>query len=113
MQDEEFDRSQHLRSIPVWLGKRGTLLLSTLFHLCAAVLVIWAGVIGGFGPLYWTGSAIFIALLVYQHLLVKPDDLSRVNLAFMNTNGVASVVFAFFVISELWLRHIASPFHGF
>jgi 4-hydroxybenzoate polyprenyltransferase len=104
MQDEEFDKSNSLRSIPVVLGKRGTLLLSDIFHVCSGVLVIYAGIYAGFGLWYWLGAAVFIGLLIYQHLLVKPDDLSRVNLAFMTTNGIASVVFAVFVLIELYLH---------
>ncbi len=50
-------------------------------------------------------NAFFCAMLIYQHLLVKPNDLSRVNFAFMTTNGIASVVFAvFFLLDRLWIR---------
>jgi len=104
MQDEAFDRSQNLRSIPVALGKKGALRLSVLLHLCSALLVICAGIYAGFGIFYWVGSLLFISLLIYQHLIVKADDLSRVNLAFMTTNGIASVLFAVFVILELLTR---------
>ncbi|HEV7231128.1 MAG TPA: UbiA-like polyprenyltransferase [Bacteroidia bacterium] len=103
MQDEDFDRSNKLRSIPAWLGKRNTLILSDVFHVLSALLVISAGLYAGFGIWYWIGTAIFTGLLIYQHLLVKPDDLSRVNLAFMTTNGVASVLFSVFVLIELML----------
>jgi 4-hydroxybenzoate polyprenyltransferase len=51
--------------------------------------------------LYWTGAAIFVALLIWQHLIVRPDDLSRVTLAFQTTNGIASILFALFVIVDL------------
>jgi 4-hydroxybenzoate polyprenyltransferase len=103
MQDEEFDKSNSLRSIPAWLGKRNTLILSDVFHVLSALFVIAAGLYAGFGIWYWIGTVIFIGLLLYQHLLVKPDDLSRVNLAFMTTNGVASVLFSVFVLIELLL----------
>jgi 4-hydroxybenzoate polyprenyltransferase len=65
--------------------------------------VITAGWQGGFGWIYWLGAVVFIGMLVYQHSLVKPSDLSRVNLAFMTANGIASVVFAIFVISDLFI----------
>ena len=104
LQDEEFDKENRLNSIPVMLGKRNALWVSVLLH------VVTAGAIAGFalvsegGWALWTGAGAFAALLVYQHLLVKPNDLSRVNLAFFTTNGVASVVFAAFVIADIFLR---------
>ena len=56
-----------------------------------------------FGTWYWAGAAVFVALLIYQHTLVKYNDLSCVNLAFFTTNGVASVLFLGFVLLELFL----------
>lgn len=103
LQDEEFDKSQNLKSIPVFLGKIKALMLSNFFHLISAVLVLLAGYLAHFGMWYWIGSLIFIGLLIYQHLLVKPNDLSKVNLAFFTTNGIASVVFAVFVLLEILL----------
>jgi 4-hydroxybenzoate polyprenyltransferase len=103
LQDEEFDRSQKLHSIPVLLGKKGALRLSELLHLITATLVVVAGFYGSFNYLYWIGAGIFIALLIYQHSIVKPQDLSRVNLAFFTTNGIGSVVFACCVILDLFL----------
>jgi 4-hydroxybenzoate polyprenyltransferase len=58
-------------------------------------------VVGHFNLLYWVGALFYVAMLVYQHLLVKPNDLSKVNMAFANTNGLASVVFAVFTIASL------------
>lgn len=103
LQDEEFDRSQSLNSIPAWLGKTGGLLFSEILHGIAAALVIGIGVVGHFGWLYCIGAGVFIIMLISQHLLVKPHDLSRVNLAFMTTNGIASVVFAVFAITDMFL----------
>ena len=54
-----------------------------------------------FGTLYWVGAGIFVAMLIYQHLIVKPTDLSKVNRAFFTANGIASVVFGIFVITNL------------
>ena len=101
--DAEFDRSQKLRSIPAWLGIKGALRFSEMLHLLTVALLILAGLRGNFSYLYWTGATVFILLLVYQHLIVKPHDLSRVNLAFGTTNGIASVLFAAFTISDLLL----------
>jgi 4-hydroxybenzoate polyprenyltransferase len=104
LQDEEFDKSQKLYSMPSWLGKARSLRVSEVLHGLSTAAVLAAGVYGGFGILYWIGVAIFISMLVYQHRLVKPNDLSRVNLAFMTANGIASVVFSVFVISGLFVR---------
>jgi len=103
LQDEEFDRENNLFSIPVWLGKKGALNLAKVLHGVAEILLLATGLLGGFHWLYWVGYAVFVLLLLYQHRLVKPNDLSKVNLAFFTTNGVASVVFASFVIADLYL----------
>jgi 4-hydroxybenzoate polyprenyltransferase len=104
LQDEEFDRSQKLYSMPAWLGKEKALRVSELLHLLSAACVVGAGKLGNFGWLYWVGVLVFIGMLVYQHSVVKPNDLRRVNLAFMTANGIASVVFAAFVISDLFIN---------
>jgi 4-hydroxybenzoate polyprenyltransferase len=103
LQDEEFDKLQNLKSIPVFMGKRGALNFSSFLHALTIAFVIVAGMLGEGKVLFWIGAAIFIILLVYQHFLVKPNDLSKVNLAFFTTNGIASVVFAGFVIGDLFL----------
>jgi 4-hydroxybenzoate polyprenyltransferase len=101
LQDIEFDKSENLKSIPVMLGRKGALILSAFFHLAALLLVLWAGFLGGFRYLYWIGAAIFAILLVWEHMIVKPRDISRVNLAFATMNGMASVIYACFVIADI------------
>ncbi len=103
LQDEDFDRQQHLHSIPAWLGKANALTFSKVLHTVAACIVVYVGFYGHFSISYWIGSSIFIGMLIYQHLLVKPTDLSKVNLAFMTSNGIASVVFAIFFLLDLWM----------
>src|SRR6476620_9671829 len=103
LQDVEFDRSQQLHSIPAALGKKNALQVSELLHLLSAACVVAAGVYGHFHWIYWMGIAVFVGMLIYQHSIVKPDDLRKVNLAFMTANGIASVVFAVLVISDLLL----------
>jgi 4-hydroxybenzoate polyprenyltransferase len=103
LQDEEFDRTQQLHSIPAALGIRNALAVSTLLHVCSAVFIICAGIAGHFNLVYWAGALFYIAMLTYQHLLVKPTDLSKVNMAFANTNGIASVVFATFTITSFFI----------
>jgi 4-hydroxybenzoate polyprenyltransferase len=104
LQDEEFDKSKNLRSIPVFLGKKGALTLSVFLHVLSALCVIYAGVYANFSFWYWIGVCFFSGLLIYQHTLVKPNDLSKVNLAFFTTNGIASVVFAVFVLLDLYVK---------
>jgi len=105
LQDEEFDKTNKLYSIPVWLGKAKALRVSELLHVFSAVCVLIAGWRGNFGWLYWIGAVIFIGMLIYQHSIVKPNDLKRVNIAFMTANGIASVVFAIFVIADFFLNN--------
>ncbi|SDC35541.1 UbiA-like polyprenyltransferase [Niabella drilacis] len=104
LQDEAFDRHNELYSIPSVLGGRKALRVSELLHLLSAVAVIAAAFKGNFGVLYWAGVAVFVGMLIYQHSIVKPGDLRRVNLAFMTANGIASVVFAVFVIMDMFFR---------
>lgn len=103
LQDEDFDRSLSLNSIPAWLGKVGALHFSEALHLVAGILAIIIGLEGDFHWLYIIGAAVFILMLISQHLLVKPNDLSRVNIAFMTTNGIASVVYGVFAIADMLL----------
>jgi len=103
LQDEEFDKSKKLKSIPVLLGKKGALLFSTFLHVLSAGFIIVAGFYADFNMWYWIGVVFFSGLLIYQHLLVKPNDLSKVNMAFFTTNGIASVVFSVFVLLDLYL----------
>lgn len=108
LQDEEFDKSQQLYSVPAWLGKSRALRLSEMLHLVSALLVLTAGwllhgALAEAGWLAWTGTAIFLGLLLYQHLIVKPNDLRRVNLAFFTTNGIASLIFGVLTILDLFV----------
>lgn len=101
LQDEEFDLSQHLFSVPAAVGKRNALVISAAVHVLTAFCILYAGRLGAFGNYYWIGAGIFTGMLFYQHMLVKPDDLRKVNLAFVTTNGIASVLFGIFVIFDL------------
>lgn len=106
LQDEEFDKSQKLYSIPSWLGKAKALRVSEFLHVLSAACIVVAGLYVKFGILYWAGVAVFVVMLIYQHSVVKPNDLRRVNLAFMTANGIASVVFAAFVIADIFISNI-------
>ncbi len=103
LQDVEFDQSQQLYSIPAVLGRNKGLKVSELLHLLSAACVIAAGFYGHFHIVYWLGILVFVGMLIYQHSIVHPHDLSKVNIAFMTANGIASVVFAVLVIGDLLL----------
>lgn len=104
LQDEEFDKTHELHSMPVLLGKKNALMLSNILHLLTFSALSIAGSLGDFSLYYWIGFWIFSALLVYQHTLVKHNDLSKANLAFFTTNGIASLIFGAFVIADLLLK---------
>lgn len=103
LMDDSFDREHNLFSIPAVVGIRKAIFISAIVHFLTIILTVIAGLAGNGSFLFWTGALIFISLLVYQHLIVKHDDLSRVNMAFETTNGVASILFAIFVILDLIL----------
>lgn len=107
LQDEDFDRSRSLNSVPVRLGRVRALRLAALLHLLCAALAISAGMwLASSGApffwLHWAGVAAFASLLYYQHSLVSPNDLSRVDMAFFTTNGVASIVFCSLVVLDVY-----------
>jgi len=100
LQDDDFDKSQQLQSIPVFLGREGALKLSRIIHVLSAIILLIPGLIMESSSFYFMGWALFSGLLVYQHSLVKASDLSKVNLAFFTTNGVASVTFLSFYLVD-------------
>jgi 4-hydroxybenzoate polyprenyltransferase len=101
LQDEGFDKEHGLKSIPVQLGGENALRLSRFFHCITAVILFSIGWLIKGGMFFYIGAGIFTALLIYQHTLVKPADLRKVNQAFFTTNGVASIVFGVFAIIDL------------
>ena len=104
LQDEKFDKEQKLHSIPVLIGTKNALNLSKILHFLTFSSLSIAGSFSDFSLYYWIGFGIFTALLIYQHLLVKHNDLSKINLAFFTTNGIASVIFGIFVIADLLIQ---------
>jgi len=99
LQDEAFDRRMRLRSLPARLGAARALLVARLLHAAAlAGFAVFARMAGG-GPLRWAAVAAAGALLLWQHRLVRPHDLSRVDAAFFTANGVLSVVMAILFLS--------------
>ncbi|OQA11933.1 MAG: 4-hydroxybenzoate octaprenyltransferase [Bacteroidetes bacterium ADurb.Bin397] len=101
LQDEVFDKQQKLFSIPSVFGSKISLRISEVLHITAAGVLLAASFYGHLGWIYLAGWAIFTGLLIYQHTLVKIGDLSKVNIAFFTTNGIASVVLAVFATIEI------------
>lgn len=103
LQDIEFDRTNGLNSIPVLLGAENALHLSRLLHIICSLILLIPGILMHAYLIYFIGWFIFSLLLLYQHSLVKHNDLSRINLAFFTMNGIASIVFcAFFLWDYLY-----------
>lgn len=108
LQDEGFDKSNNLHSIPAWLGSVKALQVSRVFHVFSAISILLFSrelLVEGLVEWIWLllAALIFIALLIYQHTLVRADDLRRVDLAFFTTNGLASLLFGAVIILGLTL----------
>jgi 4-hydroxybenzoate polyprenyltransferase len=101
LQDEDFDKEMKLKSIPALIGKKSALRVSEAIHLVDALMVFALLFTWKVNVFILSGSLIFTGLLLYQHLIVKYNDLSRVNLAFFTTNGIASVLYAVFWITGM------------
>ncbi len=106
LQDEEFDRTEGLRSLPETLGKGRALGVSRLCHVSAVALLAVAGMIAGAGLIYFLGIAVAAGLLLYEQSLVKPDDLSRVNLAFFTLNGFVSILVFLFAWGDWYVANV-------
>ncbi|MDI6728038.1 MAG: UbiA-like polyprenyltransferase [Thermodesulfovibrionales bacterium] len=100
LQDMEFDRSHGLHSIPQRFGIKRSLILSRIFHFITWSMLAVNGVFFNLNVVYWTGMFLVAGLLIYEHSLVKPHDLSKLNMAFFNMNGYISIaVFVFTLIA--------------
>jgi len=99
--DVEVDRAQGMHSIAVRFGERGAFLGARLFHLGTVALLVVAGLGLDVGVLYWLGVAAVAGLLAYEHSLVRPGDLRRLDTAFFTMNGVISVTFFAFVLADV------------
>lgn len=104
LQDEAFDRKEQLFSIPSWLGAKKALKISELLHVLAMIALVLPLFFTTLSWFYLAGLAFFALLLVYQHRLISPNDLSKVDRAFQTTNGIASVIFALFYFLDVWFR---------
>ena len=104
LQDEEFDKENGLNSIPANFGAKNALRISEVLHVLSFIFILLPVLFMPVGILYYIGIAFYGALLIYQHRIVSPNDLSKVDRAFMTTNGIASVVFAVFYLLDIWIN---------
>ena len=108
MQDRSFDLEENLSSVPVRFGPVKAMRISTVLHLCCGVLLLVTSylMVQQYPDLWiwhWLGIGVFLSLLIYQHTIVSSRDLSRVNLAFFTTNGIASVIFGVLLIVDFYV----------
>jgi 4-hydroxybenzoate polyprenyltransferase len=104
LQDVEFDRAHKLHSVPATLGEARAIAIARVLHALTVTSLVLVGFATSAGWLYWVGTAVAAALLLYEHTLVAVDDLSRLNAAFFTMNGVISIVFFAFVLAERLAR---------
>jgi len=103
-QDYEFDRSHNIHSLPARFGIPAALKVSRWLHLATWILFVLAGIAAGAGPWYYVGVLLVGLVLIYEHRLVKPDDLSRINQAFFEANVVVSLSMFFFTLIDIFTR---------
>ena len=107
LQDTAFDREQRLNSIPVAMGEAHAIQVARVLHTVSVGALAAVGIVTGAGVWYFVGTAIVAALLVYEHSLVAPGDLSKLDAAFFTMNGMISIAFFFFVLLDRMTRHAA------
>ncbi len=93
LDDRAFDRKAGIHSIPVRFGVPAALLISAVLHAASAVALLAVGRAAGLGWIYLAGMAVVIAMLIWEHVILRPSDLSRLNVAFFNLNGYVSVIY--------------------
>ncbi|MGH7637138.1 MAG: UbiA-like polyprenyltransferase [Gemmatimonadaceae bacterium] len=107
LQDVEFDRAERLQSLPVSLGETGSIRVARLLHAISIVSLVAVGLAVGAGTWYWVGTALAALLLVYEHSLVQPGNLNKLDAAFFTMNGMISIAFFFFVLMDRLTRATA------
>jgi len=107
LQDSEFDRAQGLFSVPVRFGVARSLQISTLCHLCTIGFLAMVGLSAHMGTIYWLGWMAVIGVLAWEHRIVSPNDLSRINRAFFDLNAYVSIAFFCATVADLIVAHAA------
>lgn len=104
LSDMSFDKKHGLHSIPERCGISRSLIISIILHLFTMLFIVAAGIAEHNGLLFWVGAAIFSFLLFYQHFIVRPKDLSRINFAFFTLNGFSGLIFLLFFILDFYFK---------
>lgn len=104
LQDLKYDIKQGLHSIPVAIGEKNSLYIARFFHILTILFLIPVGILANISPVYFIGLVIFAGLLLYEHSLVRPNDLSKINMAFFNVNAICSFIYASFVIVSVLIK---------
>ena len=103
-QDRDHDVEAGLYSIPARFGIDRALNIARVLHLLAVVVMVLVGMSATLELIYWIGVGAIAALLLYEHRLVRPDDLTRINMVFFNLNAVISVLYLVFTLADLLVR---------
>ena len=98
--DLKYDKSNNLKSIPVKFGLSKSILISRLSHSITLIFLLLMGLFLGLQLIYWIGFGIVTILFIWEHSLVKVNDISKLNMSFFTMNGLISIFFSIFTISE-------------
>lgn len=104
LQDEEFDNSNSLNSIPAYFGRKGALIFSAALHFVTIVTAFFIYFTYQKSPIYLVGAIIFSLILLYEHIIVTPKNISKVNLAFATLNGVGSILYSALTILSYYVK---------
>ncbi len=104
LQDEDFDKQHQLHSVPSYFGRKTSIYIARLFHLISSILLLSNYFTFDYGQWYLIGWTVFSMLLIYEHYLVSPKDISRIPFAFGILNGWAGLIFGFFGILDILLK---------
>lgn len=106
LQDEEFDKKENLHSIPQQFGRRNALIISAFSHFITLIILALFGIMYSNSIIYWTGFALFSSILIWEHLIIKPSDISRIDIAFATMNASGSVIFAIFTLIDMFYQYL-------
>ncbi len=103
LQDIDFDKKMGLYSIPAKYGIKKSILVSRFFHIFTFIFLILTGITASMGKIYYIGIFILTVFLIYEHSLIKENDLSKINKAFFTVNGYVSIIFFVFVLADIYI----------